>query len=296
MVGGRNSRSPKKTKIRGIGAVVIVLVLLAAVLWQNGFFDGGTSVADGSCRFFFADVGQGDCTVFQTENACVVVDAGPGSAAENTGDFISDLTDTVDYFILTHPDEDHIGGAATVLERVAVKNVIMSDAVKDTRVFNDLLDALEKTEVNVIRAVPDERYEADGIEITIFGPIGSFDDYEDYNEYSVVTKVQFGETSVLMMGDAEKGAEEKILKKYGSRLSSDVLKLGHHGSSTSTGETFFKAVSPDYAVISCGKDNSYGHPHKETLMLLQKYGISPLRTDADGTIMLISDGQNISRK
>lgn len=289
----RNGTKPQN-KLLLFAAVLVAVV--AAILWQNGTLGGETPVAEGVCEAHFADVGQGDCTVFLSDEACMVVDAGPGSAAQSTADYIAGLSRTVDYMVLTHPDEDHIGGATRVLEAVTVKNVIMSDAVKDTGVFTDLLETLEKKETNVIRAVPGDSYAAGGISLSVLAPVGSFEDYDDYNEYSVVCRVEFGANSFLMMGDAERGAEKKLVEKYGDGLSSDVLKLGHHGSSTSTGEELLRAVSPKYAVISCGKNNSYGHPHKETLKALQKFGIDPLRTDRDGTVVLISDGKNISKK
>lgn len=276
-----------------ITLTVVLAALLFLCLYFFVFEALRPKVENGTCEFHFIDVGQGDCTMFISENDCVVIDAGPRACEKTTLGYIHAYTDNIDYLILTHPDEDHIGGAACLINGIRVKNVIMTDAVKDTYVFDTLLDALEKRAVNLIKAEPGAKFDAGDIGFTVLAPIGEF---SDYNNYSIVTKVEYGESSVIVTGDAETYSETAMMEKYGTTLCSDVLKLAHHGSSTSTGEEFFRTVSPEFAVISCGKDNSYGHPHRETLELLKKYGVEYYRTDKEGTVILVSDGKTVKHK
>ncbi len=279
-------------KLRVIIAVILVAAAaLLAFLAYKGYFR--PQIGEGTCQFHFIDVGQGDCSMFICNGGCTVIDAGPRGCAEDTALYITRYTDTVDYLILTHPDEDHIGGAAALLRLVKVNNIIMSDAAKDTYIFSSLLDAIEDSDAAVIKAVPGAEYSAGDMKLTILAPIG---DFYDYNDYSVVTKIEYGKTSAIVTGDAELDSEFQMTATFGDELDADVLKLAHHGSSTSTGEDFFRAVSPKIAIISCGRDNSYGHPHVETLALLSKYGVKYYRTDRDGNIVLISDGKTVGRE
>lgn len=284
-------RKGNRTGRRGsfwISVLVFVLLICAGY-----FVKVSEDVPEGSCEVHFIDVGQGDSTLFLSGENSLLIDAGPYSSAESTAYYISSRTDSLDYFILTHPDEDHIGGAVTVIESLGVEHIIMTDAVKDTRTFTRLLDAIDEYDIDVIKAEAEDEYEAGDISFTLLAPL---DVFYDYNEYSIVTRVEFGENSVLVMGDAEKNSEVLLLNKYGKGIRSDILKLGHHGSSTSTGEEFFATVSPRYAVISCGRNNSYGHPHRETVELLEKYGTEYFRTDTSGSVVFISDGENITQK
>lgn len=275
------------------GSFLISVLVFALLICAGYFVKVSEDVPEGSCEVHFIDVGQGDSTLFLSGENSLLIDAGPYSSAESTAYYISSRTDSLDYFILTHPDEDHIGGAVTVIESLGVEHIIMTDAVKDTRTFTRLLDAIDEYDIDVIKAEAEDEYEAGDISFTLLAPL---DVFYDYNEYSIVTRVEFGENSVLVMGDAEKNSEVLLLNKYGKGIRSDILKLGHHGSSTSTGEEFFATVSPRCAIISCGRNNSYGHPHRETVELLEKYGTEYFRTDTSGSVVFISDGENITQK
>lgn len=291
------TRKKKHSMKKKLGLIlVLILVIIASYFILRHFFGESStpSVEDGTCQFHFVDVGQGDCSMFLTEDACVVIDAGPRGVSFETAAYIAYRTDKIDYLILTHPDEDHLGGAATLLSALKVENVIMSDAVKDTYSFTRFLDTVELLKINVIKAVAGKQYSAGDMTLTVLAPLGNFD--EDYNDYSVVTKIEFGDTSAIVTGDAEQGSEHLMIKKYGEKLKTDVLKLAHHGSSTSTGIEFFEVTSPDIAIISCGKDNAYGHPHRETIELLNDFGVDYYRTDKEGSIVLISDGKTVRHK
>lgn len=285
-------REYKKQKGIPKRVTVIISSILAAVFailyvydMLLGLFIGPDT---GECEFHFVDVGQGDCAMIITEDTTVVIDAGPQDHAKSTERYISRYTDTIDYLILTHPHEDHIGGADELIESVIVKNIIMSDAYTDTATFSTLLDAIEAADINVIESESADVYSVGDIDITILAPI---DDFTDHNDYSIVAKVEFGNTSAIITGDAEQHAEGLIINNFdGSVLNADILKLGHHGSYTSNSDEFLKIVSPRYAVITCGVDNEYGHPHIEILDKLEKFGIDYFRTDEDGHIVFRSNG------
>ena len=146
----------------------------------------------------------------------------------------------------------------------------------------------------MIQGVAGDSYTAGEIEFTILSPLTKF---RDYNDYSLVTKVEFGNTSAIITGDVETHSEKDMLDKYSFlELKADILQMGHHGSYTSNSTEFVKTVDPEYAVIPCGVDNEYGHPHRETLEKLQKYEITYFRTDEDGSIVFSSDGKNVEYK
>ena len=172
--------------------------------------------------------------------------------------------------------------------------MLLTDASTDTYTFTRLLDAIEEKEIAVKQAAAGDVMSAGDMDITVLAPLGEFD---NYNNYSMVVRIDYGNVSALVTGDAEKASENLMLEKWGEKeLSADVLKLGHHGSSTSTGKRFLDAVSPSWAVISCGEDNSYGHPHRETLALLDDFGIPYVRTDKTGTAVFVTDGKSIALK
>jgi competence protein ComEC len=150
---------------------------------------------------------------------------------------------------------------------------------------------VEEKEINVIEAVPGDIYVVGEMTLTILAPLG--DEYENTNNYSIVTRVDVGETSALFTGDAEREVENALLGRYTTELDCDLYQAGHHGSSTSNSTDFIAAAAPSAVVISCGKDNSYGHPHRETLEIFEGYGVEVFRTDLMGDIIFVSDGEKI---
>lgn len=286
----KKGRKIQYGKAGGPLLVSAAFVIIVFFLWDV-FFNAVPQTITSECEVHFIDVGQGDCTLFMTDEAAIVIDAGPRDVAENTKQYIRSYTDTIDYFILTHPDEDHIGGAIDIINGLKIKNIIMTDASKGTYTFTKLLDTIENSNANVIQGVKGLDFTVDGMNVELLGPVSPFDG--DYNDYSIVTRVSYGDVSVIVTGDAEKSAEKKMLKEYGGYLKSDILKLGHHGSSTSSYEGFVAAVAPEYAVVSCGKNNSYKHPHEETIDTLNELSIDWYRTDRDGTIVFETDGDHL---
>lgn len=242
----------------------------------------------------YIDVGQGDSTVIYLPNGkTILIDAGTADAYDKIDECLQNTnTDKIDFLIATHPHADHIGSMRKIVENYEIGSIYMPNAVTDTATFEKLLLAIKNNGYTVNTTVGGMTVlDEDGVKVETLAP--NSDKYDSLNDYSIVVKVTFGNCKFLFTGDAEKLSEKEILSK-GYDLSADVLKAGHHGSSTATSKEFLSAVNPDYAVISCGKDNEYGHPHKEVKELFKKFDIRYFRTDTDGTVTALCDGDNIS--
>ena len=270
-------------------------ILLAFTVAFTGCVFQSEPIPDDTMFVNFIDVGQGDCTLIYTSNAAVLIDAGEAENSNHVIDFIKDKGIVkIDYCIATHPHSDHIGALPEVFKSFEVDTVIVPELPDDieptTRTYEKFLDGLENVN-NIIFAVPGDSVEISDLKIEILGPLK---EYDDLNHMSVVSKITFGNVSVMVTGDTETIAEKDMLDVKGTDYSADILKVAHHGSSTSTCSKWLEAVNPDYAVISCGIDNSYGHPHSETVDLLEEYEIDYYRTDLLGDIIFESDGKNIT--
>jgi len=233
-------------------------------------------------RISFIDVGQGDCILIKTaEGNNILIDSGSLESKDKVLNYLEfENVDEIEYAFFTHPHADHIGAADEILKSIEIKNVYIPNAVTTTQVYNRMLDELEKHE-SVVQAKSGQKISFDGIEIDILSPIK--DEYNDLNKYSIVMKLTYGKNSFLLTGDATSENEVEMLEK-GLDLKADILKIGHHGSNTSTSSEFLTAVAPEVAVISCGVNNRYGHPHQETLEKLKD--IDTYRTDQGGTIIV----------
>ena len=248
--------------------------------------------ADAKLIVHFIDVGQGDSILLESDDEFVLIDAGERDSGDTVSDYIAERgADELKYVVATHPHTDHAGGLRTVLNDIDAENFITTETDCATNTWTKLLGTVESQKINYIDAQVGDTYDFGDASFTVMAPLS--DNYEGYNNYSVVTKVACGDVSFLLTGDAEKESEYEMVAS-GEDLSADVLKCGHHGSSTSTTAKFLKAVDPSYAVISCGQDNEYGHPHKETLQKLNTLGCTILRTDEMGTIVAYTDGVGLS--
>lgn len=243
----------------------------------------------------FIDVGQGDCTLIMSQGEVMVIDSGDRDETNRAQEYLREHgVKRIDYLIATHPHADHIGEMAEIIEGFEVENFIMpripDKYVPTSRTYEDMLLALQ---AKGLKATPasDSSFTLGCCEVQTFA--SPMDDSENMNNYSVVVKIVNGKNSFLITGDCEK-AEEKELIAKGFDLSAKVLKVGHHGSSTSSSAAMLDEVDPDYAVISCGKDNSYGHPHDETVRRLSKYANEVYVTAARGDVVFISDGKGLS--
>lgn len=244
----------------------------------------------------FIDVGQGDSILIQVNNKNMLIDAGPKSDKNELLNYLSKLNiEKLDYVIATHPHEDHIGNMSDIIDSYNVLKFYAPKVQSTTKTFEKMIDSLKRKglKINVIRKDTDSIDLGKNTNVRVFSPID--DSYENLNNYSSVIKIQYGSTSFLFTGDAEKDVEEKILDNN-ENISSDVLKVGHHGSSTSTSKAFLNKINPSIGVISVGKDNTYNHPNNETIKSLKENKVTIYRTDKDGTVILSSDGTKISKK
>jgi competence protein ComEC len=241
----------------------------------------------------FIDVGQGDSTLIEFPNGeTCLIDGGPRSSSEDLINFLKTRKiEKIDYLIGTHPHEDHIGGLPEVLKNFKVEKVYLPNKTANTVIFEDLLKEIEKNDLKIIVGKSGLNIaDRDGIKFDIIAP--NNENYPNTNNYSIVTKIVYKDFSLLVTGDAERESELEMVER-GYDLKSKVLKVGHHGSSTSSTSEFLEKVNPDYSIISLGKDNSYGHPHKEVLERLKQINTKVLRTDELGTIVIKTDGKNI---
>ena len=239
----------------------------------------------------FLDVGQGDAVLISCDDAYMLIDAGDNDKGTLVQNYLNKQgVEHLDYIIGTHPDADHIGGMDVILYKFDCGTVMMPEVTNDTATYRDVIDTMKEKGYQNTAPVVGDSYSLGSAQFTILGPT---DTYEDTNNNSIVLLLTHGDNKFLFVGDAEEKAEEDILAE-GVSVKADVLKVGHHGSRTASSEAFLQAVEPTYAVISCGQDNSYGHPHAETLNTLRSMGVKVFRTDEQGTVTATSDGHEIS--
>ena len=296
----RSRRKHSHGSIKGVLAVILLVV--AFFMYKcNKPEEQVYDIPEGSVEFHFIDIGQGDAELILVDDKAILIDTGNTGSddREKLTNYLEKLNITkLEYFIATHPDSDHIGSAAYVVENYDIKNVIMSPKTHTTQTYEKFITALEnKEEINVINAQEKlgESINVGELEMKILGPIGEYSS-KDNNNPSVVIMARWGNTKVLLTGDAEAEAEERLIEEYAEALDCDVLKVGHHGSRSSSQDSFIKYVKPEYAIISCGVDNDYDHPHPETLETMEKYNVEVHRTDLEGSIVITTDGEKIDIK
>ena len=247
---------------------------------------------------YFLDVGQGDSELIRIPDGdgvfCALIDTGGYECADRLTNALRLLgVERIDALICSHPHTDHMGCMARIVQRFDIGTVYMpripDDQVPTTSAYEALLRALEEKELTAVPLCSGTVISCpEGAEFQVVAPEAG-DVWEGLNNYSGVIRLVYGDTSFLFAGDAEKESES-IIVKAGYDIAADVLKCGHHGSRTSTSAKFLKAVDPEYAVISCGADNDYGHPHEQTLKKLNILGTNIYRTDTDKTVLAKSDG------
>ena len=312
----RSRASAKAAQGLGISPVLLFLLILmgAAFCFSLYLEFGDTEVPasavnsfidkDADLEIHYIDVGQGDCSLIKWEGAAVLIDCGERENSDKILDYLKKQdVKKLDIVIATHPHSDHIGAMGDIISGIDVERVIApkvsADKTPTTKTYERFLTALQDKALKLTAAKPGTVYALSGKtassmdkqppKLEILAPVA---DYDDLNDYSVVVRMTYGGTSYLFTGDAEAKAEKDILNS-GADVSADVLKAGHHGSSTSTSEKFLEAVSPDICVIQCGTGNSYGHPHAEILERLESFGVKCFRNDISGTIIIYSDGDDI---
>lgn len=278
--------------------IILILFLLAGCSLTIETQAGPPISEESFLKVHFIDVGQGDATLIQQINQDntynMLIDAGNNGDGGYLVEYLKDQgVKTLDYIIGTHPHSDHIGGLDDVIKGFQVGAIIMPKVMANTRTFEEVMEAVSDKGLSITSPVPGTSYPLGEAEFTILAP--NSDDYASLNDYSIANRLVFGSNSFIFTGDAEALSEEEILNNFNKRdLASDVFKLAHHGSSTSNTEDFLEAINPSYGIISCGQDNSYGHPHREIMAQLKARNILVFRTDLHGTIVINSDGKDIS--
>lgn len=247
----------------------------------------------------FFNIGQGDAIFIETpQGHQILIDGGSGSTIlEKLGEEMPFWDRSIDLIILTHPERDHMAGLLEVLKRYKVENILWTGVLRDTSEFKEWLRLIEEEKAKIFIAQTNQRIIAAE---TVFEILFPFEDLEgqvfkDSNNTSIIAKLVFGQNSFLFTGDSYKSVERKLIDR-GLNIGSDILKVGHHGSKTSSAPEFIERVLPEIAVISVGANNNYGHPHPETLETLEKYGIKILRTDEQGDIKILCNSQSLKLK
>lgn len=279
--------------------IILVLVVILSLSFAACSSESSSKKAPISTgnelKVHFIDVGQGDSILVQFKDKNLLIDAGPRSSSNDLLKYLKGINLTkLDYVVATHPHEDHIGGMPEIIKNFEIGEFYAPKKQASTKIFQTMVEDLKKKnhKINVAKTGVSLDMDSD-ISVEMIAPNSS--DYENVNNYSAVIKVTYKDTSFLFTGDAEKLSEKEILqKKYD--IKADVLKLGHHGSSTSSSKEFLDKVNPKIAVASLGKDNDYGHPHKEIIKAMKDRNITFYRTDELGTIVLKSDGKNITKE
>lgn len=260
----------------------------------SGMFTGSSldDVPDADVLVHYIDVGQGDSMLIQAGDANILIDAGENDKAGEVVAYLNSVgVETLDMVVGSHPHSDHIGGLDVVIDTFDVKQVIMGDVPKaiipTTRTYTDVLQAVKNKGLTITLAHPGDSYEIGGGTLSVLGPV---EDYDDLNDTSLVMKFTYGDVSFLFTGDQEAGAEKDLLNS-GADVSATVLKVGHHGSSTSSSEEFLAAVSAKCYVIEVGEGNKYNHPHAEIREKLRNTGKPVYRTDLNGDIVIATNGK-----
>ena len=261
----------------------ICIFVLCLLLFTN---------ASAEFEIHFLDVGEGDSAIVLCDGEIMIIDGGLPSASQKVYSYLRNTLSAqrIKYMIATHPDDDHIGGLAAVLNATPVELILSpTKASKDNHRFQDIVTYAKKQGTPIYIPYPEEQYDLGSATITI---LACNPNAKTPNSMSICLRIDYVNTSFLFMADAEE-YDEYMLDMSGLPLEADVLKVGHHGSNTSCSTGFLAIVHPSYAVISCGTNNRYKHPHQTTLNSLQNMGIQLYRTDLQGTIICKSDGNSV---
>lgn len=285
-------------KRKGFKGILLLFSMLFALTGcsvseatQHGMAVDTIQAEDVLLRVDFLNVGQADCALLSTNGHYMVIDGGNNGDADRILSYLEEQrVEKLDAVVGTHPHEDHIGSLDAIINHFDVDAVYMPKIMHTSKTFEDVLDAVANKGLKIKSPSPGDTIDFNGLKIEVLGPQR---EYKDFNNNSIVLKVNAGETAFLFTGDAEETAEKDILQA-GYDLQADVLKVGHHGSSTSSSQAFLQAVKPKYAVISVGVGNSYHHPEEEALQRLQSIGAEIYRTDLQGDIVCTTDGKNIA--
>lgn len=293
----KNTKNLIKLSLVVLAAIVCFIVEVVGDWNEIGDglgFSQPAVTAEGELEVHFIDVGNADCILIRQGEKTMLIDAGERVSKSVLQRYLNTYKVTkFDLVIATHPHADHIGGMEYVLNNYPVDKFVMSymdeEHTPTTSSYENMLEALLEKNVPVEEAVPGAVYELGTARLQILAP---YEPDDEANNISVVTRLTFGDKAFLFTGDAEKTIENQLIAgKYS--IEADVLKLGHHGSNTSNSTAFLRQVAPDFAVITCGEGNDYGHPHQEVMDRLSRQNVTVYRTDIDGHIVFTTDGETL---
>lgn len=274
--------------------ILPLLLALALLLSACGAVPQSPAKAEGTLIVHFLDVGQADCALVELDGKYLLIDGGNKEDSQLVVSFLEQQgVEELEGVVCTHAHEDHVGGLPGVLAVYPAKAVYAPTKTYASKVFDDFVYYTDQQGLEITIPEPGDSIPMEGLDIQVLGPVKS---YAETNDTSLVLRIAFGETVFLFTGDMETAAEDDMLDYWDSQpqlLEADVLKVGHHGSDTSTGYRFLRQVAPEYGVISVGTDNSYGHPNEAPLSRLNQAEVTVLRTDTLGTITATSDGTEV---
>lgn len=309
----KNSKRSKESFIKFV--VALILIGIGGILQNlgiiqidqvNSFFDSSlsnstniesstedvisietTNISGENLKIYFIDVGQADATLLVSNNQTMLIDAGNNEDGNLIVDFIKSLgISKLDYVIGTHAHEDHIGGLDNVINQLEIGNILLSPVTSNTKTYESVLDAIELKKLEITVPKIGDKFVVGNTESTILSVSG---DENEINNSSIVLRTEFYNNSFIFMGDLESNYEKNIIWPK-----TTVLKVGHHGSESSSCNYFLNQVKPEYSIISVGKNNTYNHPSSLTLNRLRNINSQVYRTDEMGTIVLTSDGDNVN--
>ncbi len=277
----------KSTVLKRLSALILVLLFVLSGCGTFGF-----QKDPGLLTVHFIDVGQADSMLLIAGETTVLIDGGNTDTGPELLTYLRRFGVTeLDLVVNTHPHGDHLGGLPTVLGGIPAKTVWTSTKTYDSYTFDRFMNAAEKHDSKIQVPAPGTTYKSSGLTITVLGPVGKY--YVDLNNTSLVLMVEFGNRKFLFTGDMETLAENQLVEK-GVDLKADVLKVGHHGSYSSTGKVFLNRVAPEFGVISCGWENEYGHPHDAPLHRLEDKDVTLYRTDLMGDVIAVTNGKTLA--
>ena len=293
------ARRKRKDKAAKLISFVVVVIIALIFTYGDKIFRKADRISDSEIRVHFIDVGQGSATLVSCAEKGILIDTGEAEYSQRLIEYIDDCgVTTLDYVIASHPHSDHMGGMADIINKYPIGTFIMPEIADEneptTKVYEKMLDALIKKEVNSCYSEVGDVYNfCDGVSFKILGPC---EQLSDLNNMSVIVKLTANGTDFMILGDAEKQELSSVYNAYPlTDYSSDVLVMGHHGSSTSIHNKFLDAVGAKATVISCGKDNKYGHPHREALEYADENNMTVYRTDLEGDIVFICTADGYER-
>lgn len=275
--------------------IISIIISIAMSLGLIGGADTSQSydISENSqFEVHYIDVGQADSALVICDEETMLIDGGNTADSSLIAAYLKqeDIS-SLDYVICTHAHEDHVGGLSGALSVVQAKHIYAPVTETDSKAYTNFKKKAQEQGLEIEHPTVGEDIKLGSSSIEFLGPVS--EKGKDLNNTSIVLRITYGNTSFLFTGDAESEEEEDILNT-GANLKSTVLKVGHHGSSTSTSYPFLREIMPQYAVISCEQGNSYGHPHEETLSKLKDAGVEVYRTDLNGNIIMASDGENVT--